>query len=237
MSFLLKNAESGSFGAAYNTAMQCRVKICGVTSVADALAAANLGADVVGLNFYARSPRCIDEAAARLILAALPATVESAMLAVDETWDEALARAERLPGLTSIQFHHSKIEPPTMATRPWIPAFAVKDESSLTSIMAFLRRCRDVDRMPAALLVDAHVPGAFGGTGQLAPWDLLREFVPGIPLILAGGLTPENVADAVRTVRPWMVDVASGVERMPGKKDSEKMKRFIEAVAACRTVS
>jgi phosphoribosylanthranilate isomerase len=82
--------------------------------------------------------------------------------------------------------------------------------------------------MPAALLVDAHVRGQYGGTGRTAPWHLLADFRPGPPLILAGGLTPENVAEAVQTVRPYAVDVASGVEHSPGHKDPEKMRRFIE---------
>jgi phosphoribosylanthranilate isomerase len=81
--------------------------------------------------------------------------------------------------------------------------------------------------MPAAVLVDARVPGQFGGTGKTAPWHLLADYRPGVPLILAGGLTPENVAEAVRTVRPYAVDVAGGVESAPGRKDPDKVRRFI----------
>jgi phosphoribosylanthranilate isomerase len=109
----------------------------------------------------------------------------------------------------------------------WVVAFAVRDRQSLTAIDAYLDRCRQEGRLPDALLVDAHVPGEYGGTGQVAPWDLLAEYRPPVPLILAGGLTPENVAEAVRRVRPYGVDVASGVESSPGRKDAEKMRRFI----------
>ena len=86
------------------------------------------------------------------------------------------------------------------------------------------------DPMPAAILLDAHVPGELGGTGQLAPWDVLEGFDVGLPLILAGGLTPENVGDAVRRLRPFAVDVASGVESRPGVKDFDRMRRFVDAV-------
>jgi phosphoribosylanthranilate isomerase len=210
--------------------MQCRVKICGVTSVADARAAAELGADVLGLNFYERSPRSIDETTAREILTALPSAVEAVALSVNETWPQIVARVERLPGLFGVQVHHSDMTPCPAAVR-WTPAFAVKDADSLRTIAMFLDRCRQEQRaLPAAILVDAHVPGQFGGTGQVAPWDLLADFDPGVPLILAGGLTPDNVADAIRRVRPAMVDVASGVEQSPGQKDVDKMKRFIDAV-------
>ena len=87
----------------------------------------------------------------------------------------------------------------------------------------------------AVVLIDAHVPGQFGGTGQTAPWNLLASFDPGVPIMLAGGLTPENVAEAVRIVRPYGVDVASGVESSPGRKDPEKMRRFVEAVRTAET--
>jgi phosphoribosylanthranilate isomerase len=82
--------------------------------------------------------------------------------------------------------------------------------------------------MPAAVLVDAYVEGQLGGTGRAAPWELLADFRPGVPLILAGGLTPDNVADAIRVVRPYGVDVASGVESAPGRKDPDKVRRFVE---------
>jgi phosphoribosylanthranilate isomerase len=131
-----------------------------------------------------------------------------------------------------------------------IAAFSVGEKNDLLEITRFLKKCRQNRGelpgssgpslaawmkkprprpiLPAAILVDARVPGHFGGTGKTAPWELLAEFHPGVPLILAGGLTPDNVAEAVRIVRPYGVDVASGVESSPGVKDPEKMKRFIK---------
>ena len=204
--------------------MRVRVKICGITSVADAERAAVLGADAIGLNFYAKSPRCIDEATARQIVAVLPPFVEPVALFVDETSDHIEQAARRL-GIRSVQIHGdvAKILP-TSGLR-LIPAFTVRDAASLQSIDAYLAK-----HTPAAILVDAHVPGLFGGTGQIAPWQLLADFKPGVPLILAGGLTPDNVAEAIRIVQPYAVDVASGVESSPGKKDADKMRRFFDAV-------
>ena len=91
---------------------------------------------------------------------------------------------------------------------------------------------RAAGHLPSAILLDAYVEGQDGGTGTTAPWDLIADYRPGVPVILAGGLTPDNVALAVRTVRPWAVDVASGVESEPGRKDPEKMRRFVEAARA-----
>ena len=102
------------------------------------------------------------------------------------------------------------------------------DLSSITSHLDQL--LADGMMFPVAVLVDAYAPGMFGGTGQVAPWHLLADFKPDVPLILAGGLTADNVAEAIRIVRPYAVDVASGVESAPGKKDAEKMRRFIDAV-------
>lgn len=214
----------------YNNPMATRVKICGVTTVDDARMCVDLGADAIGLNFYARSPRCIDEAAAERILTALPETVIPVALAVDEPWDASLARMKRLPRLRWIQVH-SKDMTTCPAAMSWVPAFPVKDEASVSALHAFLDRCRSERKTPpTAVLIDAQVPGSFGGTGRIAPWELLAGVDFGVPLILAGGLTPDNVADAIRTVRPWMVDVASGVESSPGRKDRVKVQRFIDAV-------
>jgi phosphoribosylanthranilate isomerase len=207
----------------YNNRMRCRIKICGVTTVEAALAAVRAGTDAIGLNVYPKSPRAVSEAAAIDILAALPPFVEPVMLSVDESWETALARLRRLPGIRTVQRHDA--QPCPAADVRWIPAFGVRDAGSLAAIRALLERCR-----PVAILVDASVPGQFGGTGQTLPWDLLDGFDPGVPLILAGGLTPENVAEAVKRLRPFAVDVASGVESRPGVKDADRMRRFVDAV-------
>jgi phosphoribosylanthranilate isomerase len=207
--------------------MRVRVKICGITSVADALQAADCGADAIGLNFYTRSPRHIDMATAVAIIQALPVFVEPISVIVNERLESA---HQDLPTVT-IQVHSDVHEVmPKSDIRRWIPAFSVKDEKSLIGITQHLLGQRAAGATLAAILVDASVPGLYGGTGQTAPWDMLANFKPGVPLILAGGLTPENVAEAIRIVKPYAVDVASGVESSPGKKDPHKMRRFIDAV-------
>jgi phosphoribosylanthranilate isomerase len=108
-----------------------------------------------------------------------------------------------------------------------IPAYGVRDHGDLARITTGLAAWRAAGLAPAAILVDAQVAGLHGGTGQTAPWEVLAGFQPGVPVILAGGLTPDNVAEAIRIVQPYGVDVASGVERAPGVKDEEKLRRFI----------
>jgi phosphoribosylanthranilate isomerase len=117
-------------------------------------------------------------------------------------------------------------QPPSFDLAPsaHVTAFRVKDAADLDHIKQFVAGCR-----PAAVLVDSFVADSMGGTGHRAPWELLVGFDPGVPLILAGGLTPDNVADAVRLVRPWGVDVASGVESAPGVKDHAKLRAFVHA--------
>jgi phosphoribosylanthranilate isomerase len=100
----------------------------------------------------------------------------------------------------------------------------VKDAADLDAVRRFVAACR-----PAAVLIDSFVPGEMGGTGHRAPWHLLAGFAPGVPVILAGGLTPDNAADAIRLVRPWGVDVASGVDSSPGKKDPGRVRAFVQA--------
>jgi phosphoribosylanthranilate isomerase len=209
--------------------MHVRIKICGITNVTDAEQAASLGADAVGLNFYAKSPRCIDAAMTRLILNVLPPFVEPVGLFVNEPLVDAQRTAQAL-NLRTIQVYgdHPEILPPGCVR--WIPAFSVDGVADLQPITSYLEELKSAGAVPAAVLVDAHAPGRYGGTGRIAPWQLLAEFKPGVPLILAGGLTPDNVGDAIRIVRPYAVDVASGVEISPGKKDPGIMRRFIDAV-------
>ncbi|MCS7044881.1 MAG: phosphoribosylanthranilate isomerase [Gemmataceae bacterium] len=210
------------------------VKICGVTSVADALAAAESGADLIGLNFFERSPRCVAAATAAAIVAALPASVRAVGVSVQEDWDIIAQRARRLK-LALVQVHGDQLEPCPYPDLAWIPAFAIRDAASLRAVEAFLERC-PADRLPTAILVDAYVAGAYGGTGRPAPWPLLADWRPSVPVLLAGGLNADNVAAAVAMVRPWGVDVASGVEVRPGVKALDKMQRFVAAAraAACR---
>jgi len=207
-----------------------RVKICGITSEADALSAAELGASALGFNFYARSPRYIPEERAAAIVRVLPAFVEPVGVFVNELFEHMIAAAGRLGSVRTLQFHGDQLAPCPRAAFRFIPAFAIKDAESFGTITRYLERCAREGQFPAAILLDGHQPGIHGGTGQPAPWHLLADFRPGIPIILAGGLTAENVAEAVRTVKPYAVDVASGVESRPGVKDKEKMRRFVAAV-------
>jgi phosphoribosylanthranilate isomerase len=194
-----------------------RVKICGVTRLADALHAARAGADAIGLNFYERSPRCVSLETAAAIAAALPAEILKVGVFVDAGRDEIAAIAARV-GLDALQFHGGESR---VFCEGWrrqtIKAVPVDGPEALAAAADY-----PVD----FLLADAHVAGTPGGTGQRVPLEWLVG-VPNERLILAGGLTPETVAEAVRLVHPAWVDVASGVESAPGMKDPEKVKRFI----------
>ncbi len=207
-----------------------RVKICGVTNEADARQAALLGADAVGLNFYAQSARCVDVRTAEFILRELPPFVDAVGVFVNQPLRTIFPTLIQLGRIRAIQWHGTNRELCDAYPFQLISAFQVGNQQSLQEINRYLDTCRQLGQLPAALLVDGYAPDQLGGTGQNPPWGLLAEFSPGIPLILAGGLTPENVAEAVRVVKPYAVDVASGVEHAPGHKDPEKIRRFIENV-------
>jgi phosphoribosylanthranilate isomerase len=201
-----------------------RVKICGVRTPAEAAFASECGADAVGLNFFPKSPRYLDPKQAADVVRSLPPFTAPVGVFVGVPMRQATAIAFQL-GLRAIQTY--EMSPEDTFPFAHIPAFRVKDAASLDAIRAYV-----VVRKPAAVLVDAFVEGEVGGTGTRAPWQLLAGFDPGVPLILAGGLTPENVADAIRIIRPWGVDVASGVESSPGVKDPGKVRAFVAAVRA-----
>jgi phosphoribosylanthranilate isomerase len=195
-----------------------KVKICGITSVADALQATACGADALGLVFYSRSPRCVTQAQARVIIAALPPFVTTVGLFVNEA-PERIRDIAEICGLDVIQLHGD--EGPSAcdySPRRTIKALRVKEAASLTGHEKF---------PTSALLLDAWVADAYGGTGETFNWDLAAGVARQRPVILAGGLTVQNVAEAVRSVHPYAVDVSSGVEAAPGKKDPEKVAAFI----------
>ncbi|HKB03408.1 MAG TPA: phosphoribosylanthranilate isomerase [Gemmataceae bacterium] len=203
-----------------------RVKICGVTTPADVAACADAGTDAVGINFYPQSPRYVDPRAARPLLRAIPPLMPGVGVFVDQPLRQMSALAYQL-GLRALQHHGEPPVPEDPFPFQLIVAVRARDRQSLADVEAYLGKCRAAGHVPAAILVDAYVEGRHGGTGQLAPWDLLTDFRPDVPIILAGGLTPDNVGDAVRRVRPAGVDVASGVESAPGRKDPEKVRRFV----------
>jgi phosphoribosylanthranilate isomerase len=202
--------------------MSVKVKICGITSVADALGAAEAGADLIGLMFYERSPRYVTFARAAEIAKALPPFISRVGVFVNPDADTVM-RAIGECGLSLLQFHGEEA-----------PAFCT--QFGLMSMKAF--RVRDADSLLAlpdyetdAYLLDAYSPDAHGGTGAKFNWELAvaaKQY--GRPIFLAGGLTPENVAQAVKQVMPFGVDVSSGVESAPGKKDPAKVRAFIHAV-------
>ena len=206
-----------------------RIKICGVTTASDAHEAARLGADAVGLNFYEKSPRRIDPSEVENVLHALPPFVEAVGVFVNRPLCEIFAFLGPWRRLRTVQWHGEGCEPGDGRPYRLIPAFPVRDATSLEAVTRHLDACRAAGALPAAVLLDGHAPGQYGGTGRTAPWEMIAAFRPGVPILLAGGLTPENVAEAVRVVRPYAVDVASGVESAPGRKDVEKMRRFIAA--------
>jgi phosphoribosylanthranilate isomerase len=204
-----------------------RIKICGVTNVEDACTAADLGADAIGLNFYEGSKRYLAPEAARPILRELPPFVEPVAIYVHQPLKAIFHALNVLGRVRTFQWHGTLRELSDCYPFQMIVAFPLRDRAGLAEITRYLDAARGAGRPPSAVLIDAHVPGQHGGTGRTAPWGLLAEFKPPEPLILAGGLTPDNVAEAIYLVRPYAVDVASGVESAPGRKDAEKMRRFI----------
>lgn len=198
-----------------------RVKICGITRVEDALAAAAAGADAIGLVFYARSPRAVDVEQARAIIAALPPFVTTVGLFVDMERTELERLLASVP-LDLLQFHGD--ESPEQCegfNRPYIKALRVKAGDDIAA---------RVDRYPGAsgILLDTYVEGVPGGTGTAFDWSLVPQALSK-PVILAGGLHSDNVASAVARVRPYAVDVSGGVEASKGIKDAEKIGAFIRA--------
>lgn len=201
-----------------------RIKICGVTSVEDGLAAVDAGADALGLMFYTGSPRCVTVRQAAAIGARLPASVLRVGVFVDP--EEGFVRqAMEECGLDVLQFHGS--ETPEFCQRfggavhVW-KAFRMESRATLKMLPVYQSN---------AWLLDSHVPGQWGGSGARFDWDLAAEAGRfGRPIVLAGGLTPDNVSEAIERVRPWGVDTSSGVERAPGRKDPERIKAFVEAV-------
>jgi phosphoribosylanthranilate isomerase len=207
--------------------MPIRVKICGITNADDCRQATLLGADAIGLNFYPASPRFVDSSLVEEILRDVPPFVDVVGLFVNERLQQVWQLVQRWGRIRTVQWHGENHELGDVAPLQLISAFQVRGVEDLQAITRYLDLRRSRIGPPAAVLVDAHVPGEYGGTGRTAPWELLAEFRPGVPVILAGGLTPENVAEAIRIVQPYAVDVASGVERSPGRKDAEKIRRFV----------
>ena len=206
------------------------IKICGITRPEDAAAAVKAGAGAVGLNFYAKSPRLIDLAKGRAVLAAAGSEVARVGVFVNTPAEEIASTADALE-LSHIQLHGD--EPPEtlaqLAGRDIIRAWRM-DGRGIAPLAEYLEKCDELGALPTAVLIDAHQPGEYGGTGTQADWELLvdqRSQLGGLPLILAGGLNCENIEEAIASVKPSAVDTASGVEASPGIKDPETLAQFI----------
>ena len=196
-----------------------RVKICGITNVHDARMAAKLGADALGFNFCRESPRYVKPERAKAIIAVLPPFVTTVGVFVDELPEDVMHVCQMV-GLDAAQLHGDESPSHVDAVHGVRRIKAIRVQSG-----------RDVARCHRyrveAFLLDAYAPRQVGGTGETFNWELAREAAQFGPVILAGGLTAENVEEAIRTASPYAVDVASGVETEPGRKDKELMMEFI----------
>lgn len=204
-----------------------KIKICGIKTVDDALAAMDAGADLIGFNFYPRSPRYIDPGQCRDIMAVMRkyGHITYVGVFVNASAEEVHATLETA-ALTLAQLHGDE-------TSQMVRSLEGKAFKAFRGVPQSLDGFARNDA--PALLVDASVKGSYGGTGKTTDWSAAAALAQQYPLLLAGGLTPENVAEAVQRVRPWGVDVASGVESIPGKKDPIKMRAFVKAVKRLET--
>jgi phosphoribosylanthranilate isomerase len=212
-----------------------QVKICGVTCAEDALAVAAAGADCIGLNFYAKSVRYLAPDRAAAVAASIPDQVLKTGVFVNSPLAEIRDFAEQFE-LDFVQLHGD--EPPQtiaeLAGLRVIKAFRLGPEG-IAPVAEYLDRCYQLAALPAMVLLDAYQAGAYGGTGQTVDWDAARQYHDlgaGPALVLAGGLTPENVADAIAAVRPAAVDLASGVESTRGRKDPAKLAMLFASLKA-----
>jgi phosphoribosylanthranilate isomerase len=202
--------------------MRTRVKICGITRVTDALAAAEAGADAIGLVFYPSSPRHVEVEQAQAIMRELPAFVTTVALFVNAD-ASTVAEVVDATGVDLLQFHGDETPEFCAAQRrPWLRAVRMRADIDLED---------EAERYAGArgLLLDAYRPGVPGGTGETFEWSRVPESLGG-RVIVAGGLTPSNVGDAIRALRPVAVDVSGGVEADKGIKDPVKIKTFIDEV-------
>ncbi len=204
--------------------MRTRIKICGFTRPDDARQAAALGVDAIGLVFYAPSPRAVDIAAAQAIIKVLPPFVSSVGLFVNASADRVREVLAQVP-LDLLQFHGDE-SPDHCAQfgRPWLKAIRMREGIDLP---------REAERYrgAAGLLLDAYRPGTPGGTGESFAWSRVPRDLA-LPIVLAGGLIPANVGEAIATARPFAVDLSGGVEAAKGIKDAAKMAELVEAVRA-----
>ena len=204
-----------------------RVKICGLTTPQDAAAAIEFGADALGFNFFPGSKRYVGKSVDWVH--DLPGAAEKIAIVVNPSWDEA-RRVAAIPGITGLQLHGD--EQPEFCGR--LKGEGIRFEKALP-VIGSDSLINVPDFFTSRVLLDSSGPGEFGGSGRTFPWELARRFIeanPHLQVILAGGLTPENIAEAVRTVRPFGVDVTTGIEASAGRKDYDLLRAFIRAARA-----
>lgn len=202
--------------------MRTRVKICGIRETEHALCAAEAGADAIGLNFHAPSPRAVTVADAARICAALPPFVTTVGVFVNASPERVREVLASVP-LDLLQFHGDETPAGCESHgRPWMRAVRVGQDTDLLKYAAEFKGAQ-------ALLLDAEVAGEFGGTGRSFDWSRVPRPFP-LPIVLSGGLTPDNVGEAMAKVRPWAVDVSSGVEVSRGVKDCARIEAFLRSV-------
>ncbi len=202
-----------------------KIKICGITNAEDAKAAVEAGADALGFIFHAASPRSVAPDSVRAIIAQIPPFVLPVGVFVNE--DVKVVRdIMDACGLALAQLHGDETAAYCESLgRPVLRAIRLKDRGSLLALAEYKGRAR-----VRGFVLDAFSESAFGGTGRVADWALAAEAAKAAPVLLAGGLTPQNVGEGIRQVRPYGVDVSSGVEANPGKKDPAKVRDFVQAV-------
>lgn len=198
-----------------------RIKICGITNLEDALCAVTAGADAIGFVFYEKSPRYVHPEKVGQIVSELPPFVTTVGLFVNAD-PEIIKQTMRTAKLNVVQLHGDEApEDCSLSPYPVIKAVRVKDADSLVGIDNY---------NVSALLLDAWNDQQYGGTGESFDWQLAKKLTGRLPIILAGGLTPDNVAQAIQVVNPYAVDVSSGVEKSPGRKNHNKIREFIKQV-------
>lgn len=219
------------------------IKICGIHDARTAAEIVRLEPDAIGLNFFTRSPRTVSSEVATEIVRALPPSVAPVGLFVNQSVDE-IQTICRPAGITTLQLHGDESPKHLARIREALPEARLirahrMGPEGLEPLEAYLNHCRELGVELNACLIDARVDGTYGGSGETVCWDTLAQgwHTEWPPLILAGGLTPDNVAGAIETVRPWGVDVASGVESSRGVPNLELVRRFIRNAreAPCRT--
>jgi phosphoribosylanthranilate isomerase len=212
-------------GEEFSLLMPPKIKICGITNQEDAETAVQEGADALGFVFYSQSPRYVEPAVAKRIIGSLPPFVLPVGVFVNQDLDTVRRLVDDC-GLALAQLHGD--ESPGFCEalhRPVLRAIRLRDRSSFLALAEFKGRMG-----VRGFVVDAFSNTAYGGTGHTTDWSLAEEVAKAAPILLAGGLTPENVREAIRQVQPYGVDVSSGVEQSPGRKDPGKIRDFIQSV-------